>query len=127
MLVLDLARDLTRLAGHTTRESAIEFTGLRPGEKRYEELLADADDTIPMRIRQLCIAWLEQRSDGHEALVALLNLAESAGADAAGHGARKAGVGGTRVHRLTIQRAASSRLARLWSATARLSARGVAG
>jgi len=54
--VVDLARDLIRLAGYTTDEIAIEFTGLRPGEKLFEELLADADTSVPMALPRLLVA-----------------------------------------------------------------------
>jgi FlaA1/EpsC-like NDP-sugar epimerase len=43
--IVDLARDMIRLAGFTEEQVPIEFTGLRPGEKLYEELLADNENT----------------------------------------------------------------------------------
>ena len=56
--IVDLARDLIRLSGHSLDDIAIEFTGLRPGEKLYEELLADADTTLATPVQRLRLARL---------------------------------------------------------------------
>ncbi|MBL8327715.1 MAG: polysaccharide biosynthesis protein [Rubrivivax sp.] len=65
--ILDLARQLIRLSGHTEEEIAIEFSGLRPGEKLYEELLADADKTLPTGNERLKVAVLREEA-GSQAL-----------------------------------------------------------
>lgn len=42
-----LARDMILLSGASTDDVKTEFTGLRPGEKLYEELLASDETTRP--------------------------------------------------------------------------------
>ncbi len=79
--IVDLARQLIRLAGHTEEEIAIEFSGLRPGEKLFEELLADADTTLPTAVPALRVARLESRGVPLEALLAVARAAAGAGPD----------------------------------------------
>ncbi len=75
--IVDLAMQLIRLAGHSVEEIGIEFSGLRPGEKLFEELLADGDSTLPTRFERLRLATLH---DGGRGGVALTALVQQAGA-----------------------------------------------
>lgn len=54
--IADLARDMIRLSGFGDSEIDIVYTGLRPGEKLYEELLADNEQTLPTPHAKLRVA-----------------------------------------------------------------------
>lgn len=62
--IADLARTLIRLSGYSEADIRIEYTGLRPGEKLYEELLADAETTQPTPHPKLRVARPSQSADG---------------------------------------------------------------
>lgn len=55
--ILSLAENMIRLAGmEPYKDIDIIFTGLRPGEKLYEEKLADGENTLPTNIPKIHIA-----------------------------------------------------------------------
>ena len=54
--IADLARDMIKLSGFDENEIKIVFTGLRPGEKLYEELLLDEEQSLPTPHPKLKIA-----------------------------------------------------------------------
>ncbi len=56
--IVDLAKTMIRMSGRGEQDVGIRFTGLRPGEKLFEELIADSDKTLPTRISSVRIAKL---------------------------------------------------------------------
>ncbi len=65
--IVDLARDMIRLSGLDENDVKIVFTGLRPGEKLFEEVLAAGEHTLATphpklriaRAREVESEWLE--------------------------------------------------------------------
>ncbi len=59
--IVTLAERMIRLAGlEVGRDIKIEFTGLRPGEKLYEEVLATKENTIPTSHERIFVAKVRE-------------------------------------------------------------------
>ncbi|MBR5398472.1 MAG: polysaccharide biosynthesis protein [Bacteroidales bacterium] len=59
--ISDLAENMIRLAGYTPGvDIKIEYTGLRPGEKLYEELLNTKENTLPTANKKIFIAKVRE-------------------------------------------------------------------
>lgn len=55
--ISDLAKRMIHLAGYEVdRDIKIEYTGLRPGEKLYEEVLANKENTLPTSHNRIFVA-----------------------------------------------------------------------
>jgi len=61
--IVDLARDMIRLSGADPARVAVVFTGLRPGEKLFEEPLASEEATKPTPHPKLFIAQARAASE----------------------------------------------------------------
>ena len=54
--IADMARDLIRLSGFEPDvDIKIEYVGLRPGEKLYEELITEGENIIPTRHEKIMV------------------------------------------------------------------------
>ena len=78
--ILDLARNMIRLAGYIPeKDIPIVFTGLRPGEKLYEELLNQKETTIPTENEKIMVARVREEDFDQvkELIDKLIDLAHS--------------------------------------------------
>jgi FlaA1/EpsC-like NDP-sugar epimerase len=59
--IVDLAKKMIQLSGlELGKDIQIVFTGLRPGEKLYEELLSNEENTIPTHHEKIMVAKVKQ-------------------------------------------------------------------
>jgi len=62
-----LAQRMIELSGKSLNEIPIEFVGMRPGEKLFEELLCDTETCLPTPFRQIRI--FGENGNGNENIV----------------------------------------------------------
>lgn len=75
--IVDLAKKMIRLAGlEEGKDIAIVYSGLRPGEKLYEELLASAEQTLPTHHNKISIAKVRnyRYEDARQSIEELLEI-----------------------------------------------------
>lgn len=72
--IVDLAKQMISLAGLRVEEDIkIQFTGLRPGEKLFEELLSDKETTLPTAHSRVRVAKVRNvESNFEERIISLL-------------------------------------------------------
>ncbi|QEC69103.1 polysaccharide biosynthesis protein [Panacibacter ginsenosidivorans] len=76
--ILDLATKMIKLAGYEPgKDIRIDFTGLRPGEKLYEELLNDKEEVIPTHHKKILIAKVQDdnKEEIMDQIMKLIDLA----------------------------------------------------
>ena len=78
--IVDLAHKMIRLAGLLPNQDIkIEYSGLRPGEKLFEELLNDNENTMPTHHEKIMIGKVREYifSDIEKAIYSLIDSAKS--------------------------------------------------
>ncbi|MFN3916213.1 MAG: polysaccharide biosynthesis protein [Flavobacteriales bacterium] len=81
--IVDLARKMIKLSGfELERDIQIKITGLRPGEKLYEELLTTEENSLPTHHPQILIGKVQQYEhewvkDGIEELAAFVSAQDN--------------------------------------------------
>jgi FlaA1/EpsC-like NDP-sugar epimerase len=78
--IIDLARKMIKLAGLIPgKDIQIEYSGLRPGEKLYEELLSKDEESIPTHHKKIMISKVSNPKSERlfENIDYLIELAES--------------------------------------------------
>lgn len=63
--IVDLAKNLIKLSGYSEEDISIEFTGIRPGEKMYEELLGE-DEVHPGEVYKKIYVGRTREVDGEK-------------------------------------------------------------
>jgi FlaA1/EpsC-like NDP-sugar epimerase len=88
--IVDMAKDMIRLSGLGEDDIKIEFTGLRAGEKLYEELLADEENTLTTPHPKLRIAQARAvDASGFQALQAWISTDAAVSDEAVREGMRQ--------------------------------------
>lgn len=77
--IIDLAKELVILSGlKLNKDIQVEFTGLRPGEKLYEELFSNMEETIPTSHNKIKMAKARKANiKFHEDLNTIVNFDKS--------------------------------------------------
>ncbi len=62
--IVDLAKKMIKLSGlELGKDIYLNFTGLRPGEKLYEELLNNSENTMPTSHKKIMVAKVREYTD----------------------------------------------------------------
>ncbi|MEI0565808.1 nucleoside-diphosphate sugar epimerase/dehydratase [Brachyspira pulli] len=80
--ILDLARNMLKMYGLTEKDIPIVFTGIREGEKLYEEILMDDETLIPSQYKKLFIAKDPVECLSHEERKVMIDAFDIASLDA---------------------------------------------